>query len=220
MTNNYVKNLLSDNEKILLITRQHAFVLLKDILAEIFFIILISAGTIAISVITSVTPFLSMLIWIIGSVILLIPIIGMIHDILVWVNKQFIVSNRRVIQVAGIINKQVTDSSLEKVNDVKMVQSFWGKIFNYGDIEILTASEMGANLFKMIGDPVHVKTTMLNAKEGMGDEDIQVKQSKAQVVQAAVAIPDMLTELDALKQKGIISEAEFEEKKKELLSRY
>ncbi len=63
------------------------------------------------------------------------------------------------------------------------------------------------------------KTTMLNA-EGMADEYIQVMQSKAQVIQAAVAIPDMLTELDALKRKEIISEAEFEAKKKELLSRY
>jgi hypothetical protein len=40
------------------------------------------------------------------------------------------------------------------VNDVKLSQSFWGRLFDYGDIEILTASEVGANVFRSIGDPI------------------------------------------------------------------
>ena len=38
-----------------------------------------------------------------------------------------------------------------KVNDVKMEQSFLGRLLGYGDIEILTASELGVNLFRRIG---------------------------------------------------------------------
>ncbi len=51
-------------------------------------------------------------------------------------------------QISGIFNKSVIDSSLEKVNDIKMDQSALGRMFGYGDIEILTASELGVNLFK------------------------------------------------------------------------
>jgi uncharacterized membrane protein YdbT with pleckstrin-like domain len=67
----------------------------------------------------------------------------MINDILVWSHHQYIVTNWRVLQISGIFNKNVIDSSLEKVNDVKMTQSFFGRIFNYGNVEILTASELG-----------------------------------------------------------------------------
>ncbi len=221
MVNNYIKRMLGDDEKILLITRQHGFILIRNILLEIFLILLFASAMAALLIFTAPTGMLVLLIWLIGSVLILLPIIGMIHDILVWSNKQFIVSSRRVIQIAGIINKQVTDSSLEKVNDVKMVQSFWGRLFNYGDIEILTASEMGVNVFRQIGNPVRLKTTMLNAKNKLGDDDDTPRQKQGvKVVPAAVAIPDMLNELDELRKRQIITEEEFQAKKKELLSRF
>ena len=57
------------------------------------------------------------------------------------------------------------DSSLEKVNDVVMDQNFWGRIWGYGDIEIMTASEIGVNKLHMLANPVRFKTTMLDQKE-------------------------------------------------------
>jgi uncharacterized membrane protein YdbT with pleckstrin-like domain len=116
-------------------------------------------------------------------------------------------------QIAGIFNKNVTDSSLEKVNDVKMEQSFWGRIFEFGDIEILTASELGANMFRTIGDPIHFKTAMLNAKEELeqyharpGDQDDE-------------DIPTLISRLDDLRKKGVITDIEFQQKKAELLAK-
>jgi GTP-binding protein LepA len=71
------------------------------------------------------------------------------------------VTNRRVIQVSGVLGKNVMDSSLEKVNDVKMSQSFLGRMFGYGDIQILTASELGVDLYHQINDPVGFKTASM-----------------------------------------------------------
>ena len=161
MKNKYINTLLGDNEKMLLVTRQHWFVLFGNILVEIVFIIILLVALTAASIFLS--PFAA-----VGALILLIPLGSMVRDILIWSNRQYIVSNRRVMQVNGIINKNVIDSSLEKVNDVKMSQSFFGRIFNYGSVEILTASELGVNLFQKIEDPVHFKTAMLNAKEKLG----------------------------------------------------
>jgi len=159
MKNRYVNSLLGESERILLVSRQHWFVLFASILTEIIIMIIILA---IFTAAVFYSPFAA-----IGFSLLVFPLVSMILDILKWYNRLYIVSNRRVIQVNGIINKNVIDSSLEKVNDVKMTQSFFGRIFDYGDIEILTASELGANLFRRIGDPVHFKTAMLNAKEGM-----------------------------------------------------
>lgn len=207
MNDGYIRSFLGEKEKILLVTRQHWFLLFWSILFEIIVIITFSAavGTL----ITLVNPLFTF-----GFLLLIIPIISLIRDIMIFQRRQYIVTNRRVIQISGVFNKNVTDSSLEKVNDVKLVQSFWGRIFNYGHIEILTASELGANQFRYIGDPIEFKTAMLNAKERMPlDESFQQIQSPVKT------IPQLINELDQLRQKRIVTEAEFIEKKKELLAK-
>jgi hypothetical protein len=206
MTDRYIQNMLGENERILLATRQHWFVLFSAILFEI----IVTLGVIvAISVATYNYPQAA-----IAFLLVLLPLLSMLHDILVWKNRQYLVTNRRVIQIMGIFNKSVTDSSLEKVNDVKMNQSFFGRIFDFGDVEILTASELGVNLFKHIGLPVKFKTAMLNAKEELGYEGMS-----GHTGQRTGDVPAMIAELDQLRKKGIVTEAEFQEKKKDLLSK-
>jgi hypothetical protein len=95
-----------------------------------------------------------------------------------------------------------------------MSQSFWGRLFDYGDIEILTASEVGANVFRSIGQPIKFKTAMLNAKERLGFEGEMGVQSHV-----TTDIPSLIARLDDLRQKGIVSEAEFQQKKAELLEK-
>jgi uncharacterized membrane protein YdbT with pleckstrin-like domain len=108
------------------------------------------------AIITSVIllPNLLLITFVVGFGLLLIPIVSMIHDVLIYTHHEYVITNRQVIKISCILNKQVIDSSLEKVNDVKMTQSALGPIFNYGDVEILTASELGVNLFKRIENPV------------------------------------------------------------------
>jgi uncharacterized membrane protein YdbT with pleckstrin-like domain len=207
MTSTYIHKLMGENEKILMIDRQHWFILISAVLLELIFILIIGSVVTALIMIPSViSPFAG-----IGYILILVPLISMIRDILDWQNRQYIVTNHRVIQSAGILNKNTTDSSLEKVNDVKLSQSFWGRIFNFGDVEILTASELGVNLFKNIGNPVNFKTTMLNAKMELSEEGGRIQHQET--------IPEMIGELDQLRQKHIISEEEFQQKKKDLLSK-
>jgi hypothetical protein len=205
MEKDYIQSMLGENERILLITRQHGFVLFSAIVAEITITLLLLAAA---SVATVYFPLAAF-----GFVLVLLPLVSMLRDILIWYNHQYLVTNRRVIQISGIFNKNVVDSSLEKVNDVKMTQSFFGRMFDYGDVEILTASEIGVNLFKRIGDPVKFKTAMLNAKEKLGFEGM------ASQAQPAKNIPALIADLDELRKKGIVTEDEFKAKKAELLAK-
>jgi hypothetical protein len=207
MAKDYLEEMLGENEQILLRARKHWSVLFGNIVLEIVLIIAL--------VVLSLTllPLVAFPVVPLGFVLLLVPLIGMTRDFLIWFNRQYIVTNRRVIQTAGVFSKDVVDSSLEKVNDVKLSQSFWGRLFDYGDIEILTASEVGANVFRSIGDPVKFKTTMLNAKEQMGYAEMGVRP------QPEEDIPALIAKLDGLRKLGIISEAEFQQKKAELLAK-
>jgi uncharacterized membrane protein YdbT with pleckstrin-like domain len=170
MTKSYLESLLGKHEKILLTTRQHWLILAGSIFLEIVLILLIFAASVTAGIFF---PEFIALIVAIGFAVLLLPIVTMTIDILNWSNRQYIVTNHRVIQIAGVFNKSITDSSLEKVNDVKMVQSALGRVFDYGDIEILTASELGVNLLKRIERPVQYKIAMLNAKSQLEGYDYQ-----------------------------------------------
>lgn len=207
MKSDYLHSLLGEDEKIILSTYQHWFILFRSILAEVVITLIIFAGVTAAWILWLQVP-----LTLIGYVLLIIPIGSMVHDILLWKNQDYIVTNLRVIQLSGIINKSVIDSSLEKVNDVRMTQSFWGRIFDFGDVEILTASELGVNLFKTIGNPVRFKTAMLNAKEKLDTRSmVQVDQQPS--------IPDMIEKLDKLRKQGILTDTEFQNKKQDLLTK-
>jgi uncharacterized membrane protein YdbT with pleckstrin-like domain len=209
MAKNYVDKLMGEHEKILLIDRQHWFILVRAIFVEIVLFVIILAAGILISIFLKQFGLWPILV---AVILCLIPLLGGLRDAAIWANRQYIITNRRVMQIAGIFNKDVTDSSLDKVNDVKLDQSALGRIFNYGDIEILTASELGANLFRHIGQPVRFKTTMVNAKE-------ELEHGQADKAADATDVPTQIFRLDQLRQKGIISEEEFQLKKKELLSK-
>jgi uncharacterized membrane protein YdbT with pleckstrin-like domain len=205
MTNSYVQGLLGQNERIVLATRQHWFVLFSNIVLEIVLTLVLIVGVTAAVAVNPLAGF--------GFILVLVPLGGMLRDILIWRNREYIVTNRRVIQINGVFSKDVVDSSLEKVNDVKMNQSFFGRMFDYGDIEILTASETGDNLFRRIGDPIKFKTAMLNSKEKLGYEGTSTQTKRAD------DIPAQIAELDKLRKQGIVTEAEFQAKKKELLAK-
>jgi uncharacterized membrane protein YdbT with pleckstrin-like domain len=209
MAKDYLEAMLGENEHILLRARKHWSVLFGNIVLEIVLVI----ALIVISFL--LLPLVALPVIPLGMVLVLVPLVGMVRDFLLWYNRQYIVTNRRVIQTAGVFSKDVVDSSLEKVNDVKLSQSFWGRLFDYGDIEILTASEVGANVFRNIGEPIKFKTAMLNAKERMGFED----EAGPQALHATQDIPTLIARLDDLRKKGVISEQEFQQKKAELLAK-
>ncbi|MBK7453694.1 MAG: PH domain-containing protein [Anaerolineales bacterium] len=205
MAKTYIENMLGENERIILVTRQHGFVLFSSIIAEIVVTLIVIAAFVVMTLSNPLAAF--------GFLLALIPLGIMTWDIFTWNNHQYVVTNRRVIQISGIFNKAVIDSSLEKVTDIKMTQSFFGRLFDYGDVEILTASEIGVNLFKRIGNPIKFKTAMLNAKEKLGYEGTGAH------AQRPVSIPALIDALEELRKKGILTGEEFNAKKKELLAK-
>jgi hypothetical protein len=208
MATTYLETLLGANEEILLETHQHWLVLFNKIFLELVLAAILIGGTLLAYTYYPIAIY--------GLILVLVPVIGLLRDVFIWRNKAYIVTNRRVIQVSGVLGKNVMDSSLEKVNDVKMSQSFLGRMFGYGDIQILTASELGVDLYHQINDPVGFKTAMLNAKERLGFDEMGVGM---EMRPAGRDIPAMIEKLDVLRRKGILSEAEFQQKKAELLAK-
>lgn len=214
----YLESILGQTEKIVFTTRKHWFVIWRAMLVMTLLCILVF---LAVGVAFVMLPAQSAGLSFLGLILLVFPIGRMIFVAMEWANEQYVVTNRRIIQIDGIFNKHVVDSSLEKVNDVVMYQSFWGRMWGYGDIEIMTASDIGVNKLDMLSRPVLFKTTMLNMKEAMSDEDLPRRPAPADSAapQPGDQIPDLIAELASLRDKGILTPEEFEKKKAELMSR-
>ena len=158
----YADSLLSTGERVSHRVRQHWFVLvwgaripIAAIIAALLLLVL--SGNVQDSAFRTFLGILTAVLFIGGLVFLA-------WATLRYLNTEFVLTNRRVVQVEGVVNKRATDSSLEKINDAVLTQSIFGRIFGFGDLDVLTAAEAGIERFRMIIDPIGFKRAMLDAK--------------------------------------------------------
>ena len=171
----YARTHLSRGEEVVFESRQHWFA----VIARTWVWILVAILALALLLYTSTNTdgggawgILQ-----IASIIGLVASLGWIGFIIWdWRNQEWLITTRRVIRAEGVLNKSVVDSNLEKVNDARLDQSWVGRIFNFGTLDILTAAEEvgGSSVsdFPMIADPVQFKVAMLNQKELMERPDL------------------------------------------------
>jgi hypothetical protein len=170
----YARNLLSRGEEVVFESRQHWFA----VLAETWLYVIGAVLALALLIWqTSSAPWnLQGILQIVAVVALLICLAYIGLKIWAWRNQEYLITTRRVIKAEGIFNKQMGDSSLEKVNDARLTQSFLGRIFDYGTLDILTASDAAEtgllNDFPMLAEPVKFKVAMLNQKERLEFPDL------------------------------------------------
>ena len=170
----YARNLLSRGEEVVFESRQHWFAVLVE--TWTFVIVAIVSLALLIWATTSDLRGVDGLIQIVALLALLVSLAYIGLKIWSWRNQEFLITTRRVIKAQGIFNKEMGDSSLEKVNDARLTQSWLGRIFDYGTLDILTASDEAEtgllNDFPMLAEPVKFKVAMLNQKERLEFPDL------------------------------------------------
>ncbi|HEX7181477.1 MAG TPA: PH domain-containing protein [Thermoanaerobaculia bacterium] len=128
-------------------------------------------------------------------------------------SHEYVLTNRRIIKQTGILTVRSMDAQLDKVNNVEHRQSLWGRIFDIGDVEVDTASETGTTHFVNISRPVAFKRAILAACD-------QYRAARSGGAAAYVAQPpgaERMRQLKALLDEGLISEPEYEAKRRKLL---
>jgi hypothetical protein len=239
----YLDNLLASGEQPLRREHQHWFVLLADsryaIYAWIGAIVLIALGRTVLS-----GDSLSGIQSVVGWATLILVVGGLLSfgwQVLRWQNEEYVVTSRRVLQFGGVVNKRVVDSSLEKINDAILTESLFGRIFGFGNLEILTASESGISMLRMLPRADAFKRAMLDAKHELELElsgarpmpspamrvAAEPSASPSGAAAAGSAAPAMsaddvtrtLASLADLRDRGAISAEDYEAKKADLLRR-
>jgi uncharacterized membrane protein YdbT with pleckstrin-like domain len=134
------------------------------------------------------------------------------------------VTNLRVIDEKGVLTNNSKESPLDKINNVSYHQSFWGKLFGYGNVQIQTAAEIGATTYNMLEKPKLLKDTITQMQEEY--KQIQIEKQATELANAIIAgnkknssdISNELEKLFALKEKGILTEEEYSTQKAKILN--
>ncbi|MEO8746075.1 MAG: PH domain-containing protein [Rhodanobacter sp.] len=72
------------------------------------------------------------------------------------------VTNRRVVRKIGIVSRETTELRLASIETVDLRQSFWGRVFGYGNVEITGRGET-AMILDRIAHPIDVKREIESA---------------------------------------------------------
>lgn len=72
------------------------------------------------------------------------------------------VTNRRVVRKTGIVSRSTTELRLASIETIDLHQSFWGRVFGYGNVEITGRGEANMVLDR-IAHPVDVKRSIEGA---------------------------------------------------------
>lgn len=184
------------------------------------------------------------LIWV---ALIILPALGYFGwKYLEWKHNIWVITNFRVIDEFGIFNINTRESPLDKINNVSYSQSVWGRLFGFGNVEIQTAATTGETIYYYVDSPKTLKDTITHAQSNYNNEKMsyQVKSMMQQVplplpqpvqppVTTYVAPPPQqpqhpqqqnnhsiaaeLEKLFELKQKGILTEEEYQRAKGRLL---
>jgi uncharacterized membrane protein YdbT with pleckstrin-like domain len=140
----------------------------------------------------------------------------------IWYSTYFVLTSDRVMARDGVFNQKSIEMPLENVNTVLSDQSVWERIMRIGDIEIESASKDGTQRFEDIRRPADVRKEIYVQKEENENRKFDRMGEAAHHQQhqyGGDAITDQINRLADLRDRGAISEVEFQAKKTELLNR-
>jgi len=130
-----------------------------------------------------------------------------------------------VISRTGIVSKEGIEIPLDRINTVFFNQSIFERMIGAGDLGIESAGEGGRQEFSDIRKPSLVQNEIYRQVEGLEDRRLRRLGEAASASAPAAApapelsIPEQIEKLDQLRRQGVVTDEEFEAKKRELLDR-
>jgi uncharacterized membrane protein YdbT with pleckstrin-like domain len=126
----------------------------------------------------------------------------------------FVVTTDRLIYRSGVIAKHGKEIPLGRVNDISFRQSVFERLIGTGDLSIESAGAQSRETFGDIPRPSVVQNEIYRQMEASAS-----RHADRAAGQRDPSVPEQLEQLDELRQRGIISQAEFDAKKQKLLDR-
>jgi len=138
----------------------------------------------------------------------------------------FVVTDQRIITRYGIFTLRYADIGIEKVQSVTTIQPWYERIFGYGDVFFATAGEKGGIDYESPG--IKLMSGGAVSWENVSNP-FNVTKIASAVIHTDVApvfvvnqpsgtrATDRLNEIEALRNKGMITQEEYEKQRRKIL---
>ena len=224
----FPRKLLIESEQLVLELRPHWIAL---VMPAIVTILVIVAWFLAVSYGPDSGTGRDVTFWAATAIAIFVLIWFPVRRFVAWVTSYFVVTSDRVIHREGWIAKRSMEIPLEAINDVRFHQGVFERMIGAGDLIISSASEFGREVFGDIRNPEYVQKTIYQQGElnkdrmyrGAGDSAAAARAPATAGATTPVMPPASasttgeLERLAELRNKGVLTEDEFQSQKKKIL---
>jgi len=131
-----------------------------------------------------------------------------------WMTTDFVLTTDRLIYRKGVVSRSGREIPLERVNDVSYTQSLLQRVIRAGNLLVESGGERGQSSFGDFADPQGIQNEIHRAIEAASARDADRMAGRRELSPL-----EQLEKLEELRQRGVISQAEFDLKKQNLLDR-
>jgi uncharacterized membrane protein YdbT with pleckstrin-like domain len=199
---------LNEGEEIVLDQRPHWFYLLGPTLA------LGAAVALAVVVSATVDGDLQKVAVVPTLLLVAVALVWVLVRYARWATTSFVITTDRLIHRKGVLSKSGREIPLERLNDVSFHQTLFQRMLGSGDLLIESAGERGQQMFSGFPRPERTQNQIHRQIELAQDRDADRIAGRRELSPL-----EQLEKLEELRQRGVISQAEFDVKKAKLLDR-
>jgi membrane protein YdbS with pleckstrin-like domain len=199
MADSYVQSLLGDDETIRSEASQHPAALVRFALQPLLILL---AAFIGLAVGIALTPsgdglfndisrWIDTLLGLLTAGLFILAVVWLPVQAFRWTRRRYLVTDRRVLYVEGVLRRSSVDAGLNMITDVAFRQGVLGRQLGYGDLVVSTASARPL-IFRQMRDALEYKKAIMAAQhatiEARADE-ILVAQGRAPALASVAATP-------------------------------
>jgi uncharacterized membrane protein YdbT with pleckstrin-like domain len=199
----FPRRLLNEDEEVVVDVRPHWIVMARPFL--------VLAAAIAAAIVVSAKTDNDPLLLVVLAVVLVV-LVWFLYRLARWATTNLVVTGDRLIVRSGIVAKRGREIPLERINDITVTQSVVNRLLRSGDLVVESAGERGQESFPECPRPTRVQNEIYVQMEAARDRELD-----RQVGRRPLSPLEQLEKLDELRQRGVISQAEFEVNKAKLL---
>jgi uncharacterized membrane protein YdbT with pleckstrin-like domain len=145
------------------------------------------------------------------AAVLVLAVLWLLVRYAKWATTSLVLTNHRLVHRSGVLAKSGREIPLDHINDISYKQRIFERMIGAGDVVIESAGERGQEVFANLPKPGRIQNEIYRQIEGA--------KQQAGGGRAVLSIPEQIEKLDELRQRGAITQAEFDAKKAQLLDR-
>lgn len=136
-----------------------------------------------------------------------------------WSTTFFVLSSERLIFRTGVLTKRGVELPIGRIDNINFRQSLFERMIGAGDLLIESAGESGQSRFSNVRKPEAIQNEVYRQIDNRHPRHSVPGAAPAADATAVDDIPAKIRELESLRQQGLVSDEEFETKRRQLLDR-